>query len=113
MRVRVRLDQQRLASMLQGLSPAALGSQFADVTSGMLDMLGDMASLSFAPYTPGQQPLLGKSDVNRRNAQCRTNLADVACCELPAGVILNAKQSMHHLKAPMVVHAMVMLSCWP
>lgn len=55
MRVRVRLDQQRLASMLQDLSPAALGSRFADVTSGMLGMLGDMASLSFAPYTPGWQ----------------------------------------------------------
>lgn len=56
MRVRVRLDQQRLGSLLQGLSPHALGSQFAEVTSGMLSMLGDMASLSFAPYTPGHLP---------------------------------------------------------
>lgn len=53
MRVRVRLDQQRIASLLQGVSPEAMGSQFADVASGVLSMLGDMASLSFAGYQPG------------------------------------------------------------
>ena len=53
MRVRVRLDQQRIASLLQGISPEAMGSQFADVSSGVLSMLGDMASLSFAGYRPG------------------------------------------------------------
>ncbi len=58
MRVRVRLDQQRIASLLQGISPQAMGSQFADVASGVLSMLGDMASLSFAGYHPGQWPSL-------------------------------------------------------
>ncbi|DBA85094.1 TPA: hypothetical protein ACH3X2_005818 [Trebouxia sp. C0005] len=52
MRVRVRLDQQRIGSLLQGISPQAMGSQFADVASGVLSMLGDMASLSFAGYHP-------------------------------------------------------------
>ncbi len=56
MRVRVRLDQQRIGSLLQGISPQAMGSQFADVASGVLSMLGDMASLSFAGYHPGQSP---------------------------------------------------------
>ena len=56
MRVRVRLDQQRIASLLQGITPQAMGSQFADVASGVLSMLGDMAALSFARYHPGQSP---------------------------------------------------------
>ena len=58
MRVRVRLDQQRIGSLLQGISPQAMGSQFADVASGVLSMLGDMASLSFAGYHPGWSPSL-------------------------------------------------------
>lgn len=53
MRVRVRLDQQRIASLLAGISPESMGDQFADVASGVLSMLGDMASLSFARYHTG------------------------------------------------------------
>ena len=56
MRVRVRLDQQRIASLLQGITPQAMGTQFADVASGVLSMLGDMAALSFARYHPGVSP---------------------------------------------------------
>ena len=53
MRVRVRLDQQRISSLLAGISPDTMGGQFADVASGVLSMLGDMASLSFARYHTG------------------------------------------------------------
>lgn len=53
MRVRVRLDQQRISSLLAGISPKTMGGQFADVASGVLSMLGDMASLSFARYHTG------------------------------------------------------------
>lgn len=53
MRVRVRLDQQRISSLLAGISPETMGGQFADVASGVLSMLGDMASLSFARYHTG------------------------------------------------------------
>lgn len=53
MRVRVRLDQQRISSLLAGISPESMGGQFADVASGVLSMLGDMASLSCARYHTG------------------------------------------------------------
>lgn len=55
MRVRVRLDQQRISSLLAGISPESMGGQFADVASGVLSMLGDMASLSFAGYHTGKR----------------------------------------------------------
>ena len=54
MRVRVRLDQQRISGLLAGISPESVGGQFADVASGVLSMLGDMASLSFARYHTGR-----------------------------------------------------------
>ncbi|DBA94847.1 hypothetical protein WJX77_009545 [Trebouxia sp. C0004] len=75
MRVRVRLDQQRIASLLQGISPQAMGSQFADVASGVLSMLGDMASLSFAGYHPDDGSdahfvlNMESSDVSNLNAE--------------------------------------------
>ncbi|KAL0049997.1 hypothetical protein WJX82_002413 [Trebouxia sp. C0006] len=75
MRVRVRLDQQRIGSLLQGISPQAMGSQFADVASGVLSMLGDMASLSFAGYHPDDGSdahfvlNMESSDVSNLNAE--------------------------------------------
>lgn len=55
MRVRVRLDQQRIWGLLAGISPESMGGQFADVAAGVLSMLGDMASLSFARYHTGRE----------------------------------------------------------
>ena len=49
----MRLDQHRISSLLAGISPETMGGQFADVASGVLSMLGDMASLSFARYHTG------------------------------------------------------------
>ena len=53
MRVRIRVDEQRLTDMLTGLDPGTMGGSYASTTAALLGMLGDLAALSFAPYFPG------------------------------------------------------------
>lgn len=54
MRVRVRLDQARLAEMLRGLDAARLGGAHADTVAGLLACLGDLATVSFQPHLSGR-----------------------------------------------------------
>ena len=58
MRVRIRVDEQRLTDMLKGLDPGTMGGSFASTTAALLGMLGDLAALSFAPYFPGEADVL-------------------------------------------------------
>ena len=50
MRVRIKLDEARLTELIQGMDASAV--------PGLLRHLGDVASLSFAPYQNGDSPLL-------------------------------------------------------
>lgn len=49
MRVRVLLNERRLGELLRGMDPAALGSSWVSVTTGLLACIGDIASLNFMP----------------------------------------------------------------
>ena len=53
MRVRFRLNEQRVAEMLRGIDPETLGSNFVTVTAGLLGCIGDIASLKFMPIFEG------------------------------------------------------------
>ena len=53
MRVRFRLNEQRVAEMLRGIDPESLGSNFVTVTAGLLGCIGDIASLKFMPVFEG------------------------------------------------------------
>jgi hypothetical protein len=53
MRVRVKLNEARVAEMLRGMDPAALGDSFASVTAGLLHCIGDIAALTFVPTFAG------------------------------------------------------------
>jgi hypothetical protein len=53
MRVRFRLNEQRVAEMLRGIDPDTLGSNFVTVTAGLLGCIGDIASLKFMPIFEG------------------------------------------------------------
>lgn len=50
MRVRIKLDEARLTELIQGMDASAV--------PGLLRHLGDVASLSFAPYQNGDSPIL-------------------------------------------------------
>ncbi|KAK9816598.1 hypothetical protein WJX72_002556 [[Myrmecia] bisecta] len=74
MRVRVRLDERRIADLLQGLDTNTLGSSFASTASSVLGCLGDVAHLSFAPASSDagvQQYLLAleSSEVSNLSAE--------------------------------------------
>lgn len=53
MRVRVRLNEARVAEMLRGMDPASLGDSFVSVTAGLLHCIGDVAALTFVPVFAG------------------------------------------------------------
>lgn len=53
MRVRVRLNETRLAEMLRGMDPTTLGDSFVSVTTGLLSCIGDVAALNFVPVFAG------------------------------------------------------------
>jgi hypothetical protein len=55
MRVRVKLNEARVAEMLRGMDPAALGDSFASVTAGLLHCIGDIAALTFVPTFAGAE----------------------------------------------------------
>lgn len=56
MRLRVKLNEARVAEMLRGMDPAALGDSFASVTAGLLHCIGDIAALTFVPTFAGLLP---------------------------------------------------------
>ena len=56
MRVRFRLNEQRVAEMLRGIDPESLGANFVTVTAGLLGCIGDIASLKFMPVFEGAPP---------------------------------------------------------
>lgn len=58
MRVRVKLNEARVAEMLRGMDPAALGDSFASVTAGLLHCIGDIAALTFVPTFAGAMLML-------------------------------------------------------
>ena len=53
MRLRFRLNEQRVAEMLRGIDPETLGANFLSVTAGLLGCIGDIASLNFMPVFAG------------------------------------------------------------
>lgn len=53
MRLRFRLNEQRVAEMLRGINPESLGANFLSVTAGLLGCIGDIASLNFMPVFAG------------------------------------------------------------
>lgn len=53
MRVRVRLNEGRVAEMLRGMDPVSLGDSFVSVTAGLLHCIGDVAALTFVPVFAG------------------------------------------------------------
>ena len=111
MRVRVRLDQQRIASLLAGISPDSMGDQFADVASGVLSMLGDMASLSFARYHTGKYLSLLHMSTTHLLTQSQL------CCppRLNAAICMVSCQSRISRGSPRTAAATLqatMLPCW-
>lgn len=50
MRVRMKLDEERIAELIQGTEPSAI--------PGLLRHLGNVASLSFTPYQNGTIPMI-------------------------------------------------------
>ena len=53
LRIRVRLDEGRITELLKGLDG------HATTTAGLLNCIGDLATISFAPHMAGQNfPLL-------------------------------------------------------
>ncbi len=68
MRVRFRLNEQRVAEMLRGIDPESLGSNFVTVTAGLLGCIGDIASLKFMPVFEG-------APANLRAVRCGLRLA--------------------------------------
>ncbi len=54
--MRVRLNEGRVAEMLRGMDPAALGDSFVSVTAGLLHCIGDVAALNFVPVFTGELP---------------------------------------------------------
>ncbi len=60
LRVRVALDEARVADVLRGFTPTTLGDEFATTAAGVLACLGDMATLSFAPSVSGTLHRVGR-----------------------------------------------------
>ncbi len=57
MRVRIKLDEERIAELLQGVDASAI--------PGLMRHLGDVASLSFTPYQNGDLSLLLPGTLSR------------------------------------------------
>lgn len=55
MRLRFRLNEQRVAELLRGINPGTLGDNFVSVTAGLLGCIGDIASLNFMPVFAGDR----------------------------------------------------------
>ena len=55
MRLRFRLNEQRVAELLRGINPTTLGDNFVSVTAGLLGCIGDIASLNFMPVFAGDR----------------------------------------------------------
>ena len=60
MRVRLKLDEERIAELLKGVDSSAI--------PGLMRHLGDVASLSFTPYQNGELQLLRSAHVCYINA---------------------------------------------
>ena len=72
MRLRFRLNEQRVAEMLRGINPESLGANFLSVTAGLLGCIGDIASLNFMPVFAGA--LLLKPSLGVLNAPLRLDV---------------------------------------
>ena len=94
MRVRIRVDEQRLTDMLKGLDPGTMGGSYASTTAALLGMLGDLAALSFAPYFPGE---VCTSDFMLVGACQEARTANGDSWDIPAKPDIDAQESREHV----------------